>query len=162
MTQPPNSKTKASLSNHKSIPVSPFKTKNSSAKTFNKKSQKMPLSDSTFEQKNDRVLEDKMPTVAQLNELTKDEAIANPPMDNNSSYIPPESSEDREPGFLPVLKNRNFLTMWSGQVFSQLADKIYLVLMIAIISTRFQASNQSISGWVSAIMMAFTIPAVLT
>jgi hypothetical protein len=33
---------------------------------------------------------------------------------------------------------------WSG--FSQLADKVYLVLMIAIISSRFQASDQSISG----------------
>jgi len=46
-------------------------------------------------------------------------------------------------------------------VFSQLADKIYLVLMIAIISTQFQQANQSISGWVSAIMIAFTIPAIL-
>ncbi|MUL37076.1 MFS transporter [Gloeocapsopsis dulcis] len=70
-------------------------------------------------------------------------------------------SDLEELGFLPVLKNRNFLALWSGQVFSQLADKVYLVLMIAIISSRFQASNQSISGWVSAIMMAFTIPAVL-
>lgn len=69
--------------------------------------------------------------------------------------------EDKEPGFLPVLQNRNFLALWSGQVFSQLADKVYLVLMIAIISTQFQTGNQSISGWVSAIMMAFTIPAVL-
>jgi len=72
-----------------------------------------------------------------------------------------ESEDDKEPGFLPVLRNRNFLALWSGQVFSQLADKVYLVLMIAIISSRFQTGNQSISGWVSAIMMAFTIPAVL-
>lgn len=66
-----------------------------------------------------------------------------------------------EPGLLPVLQNKNFLALWSGQVFSQLADKVYLVLMIALISTHFQTSEQSISGWVSAIMMAFTIPAVL-
>jgi MFS family permease len=64
-------------------------------------------------------------------------------------------------GFVPVLNNRNFLALWSGQVFSQLADKIYLVLMIALITSRFQAANQTISGWVSAIMIAFTIPAVL-
>ncbi len=68
---------------------------------------------------------------------------------------------EQELGFLPVLRNRNFLSLWSGQVFSQLADKVYLVLMIAIISSRFQTGEQSISGWVSAIMMAFTIPAVL-
>ena len=60
-----------------------------------------------------------------------------------------------------VLKNRNFVTLWSGQIFSQLADKVYLVLMIAIIESQFQSENQSISGWVSAILIANTIPAVL-
>ncbi|MBW4668970.1 MAG: MFS transporter [Cyanomargarita calcarea GSE-NOS-MK-12-04C] len=64
-------------------------------------------------------------------------------------------------GFLAVLKNPNFLALWGGQVFCQLADKVYLVLMIALINTQFQTSDQSISGWVSALMMAFTIPAVL-
>ena len=72
-----------------------------------------------------------------------------------------ESEEIKELGFLPVLRNGNFLALWSGQVFSQLGDKVYLVLMIALISSRFQTGNQSISGWVSAIMMAFTIPAIL-
>ncbi len=66
-----------------------------------------------------------------------------------------------EQGFLPVLKNPNFLALWGGQVFCQIADKVYLVLMIALINTQFQGSDQSISGWVSALMMAFTIPAVL-
>ncbi|MGG6268470.1 MULTISPECIES: MFS transporter [unclassified Leptolyngbya] len=70
---------------------------------------------------------------------------------------PPEEPE----GFIPVLKNRNFLTLWSGQVFSQLSDKVYLVLMIALIASRFQSEGQTISGWVSSIMIAFTIPAIL-
>lgn len=69
--------------------------------------------------------------------------------------------ETPPPGFLSVLKNRNFVTLWSGQIFSQLADKVLLVLMIAIIESQFQSENQSISGWVSAIMIANTIPAVL-
>ncbi|TAF02514.1 MAG: MFS transporter [Nostocales cyanobacterium] len=64
-------------------------------------------------------------------------------------------------GFFPVLKNPNFLSLWAGQVFCQLADKVYLVLMIALINSEFQQSGQSISGWVSALMMIFTIPAVL-
>jgi MFS family permease len=68
---------------------------------------------------------------------------------------------ETETGFLPVLKNRNFLALWSGQVFSQLADKVYLVLTIALVASRFQAPDQTISRWVSAIMIAFTIPAVL-
>jgi MFS family permease len=70
-------------------------------------------------------------------------------------------SEEPVHGFWPVLKNRNFLALWSGQVFSQLADKVYLVLMIALIASRFQSEGQTISGWVSSIMIAFTIPAVL-
>ncbi|WP_267384607.1 MFS transporter [Cyanobacterium sp. uoEpiScrs1] len=64
-------------------------------------------------------------------------------------------------GFVPILQNPNFLTLWVGQIFSQLADKVYLVLMIALIAGNFQGKNQPISGWVSAIMIAFTIPAVL-
>jgi MFS family permease len=64
-------------------------------------------------------------------------------------------------GFMPVFKNRRFLILWSGQIFSQLADKVYLVLIISIIARRFQQADQPISGWVSAVMVAFTIPAVL-
>src|ERR671932_514847 len=70
-------------------------------------------------------------------------------------------AEPLKRGFMPVLQNRNFLALWSGQVFSQLADKVYLVLMIAIIASRFQDTGQTLSGWVSALMIAFTIPAVL-
>ena len=69
------------------------------------------------------------------------------------------STSDR--GFAPVLSNKQFLTLWSGQIFSQLADKVYLVMMIAIVTNQFQLPNQPISKWVSPIMIAFTIPAVL-
>jgi MFS family permease len=71
------------------------------------------------------------------------------------------SKDKQEQGFLPIIKNPNFLALWGGQVFCQLSDKVYLVLMIAIINTQFQTSDQTISGWVSTLMMAFTIPAVL-
>ena len=64
-------------------------------------------------------------------------------------------------GFGPVLKNPRFLILWGGQVFSQLADKFYLILMIALIVSYYQHGDQSISRWVSAIMIANTIPAVL-
>ena len=78
-------------------------------------------------------------------------------MDRQSASSKPPMSQ----GFVPILQNQRFLTLWVGQIFSQLADKIYLVLMIALIADHFQGDNQPISGWVSAIMMAFTIPAVL-
>jgi MFS family permease len=106
------------------------------------------------------------------NELTSPPAI-----DNSSSVLAADSAETNgevtlqpeipneskapQPGFLAVLKNRNFLILWSGQVFSQLADKVLLVLMIAIIESQFQSANQSISGWASAVMIANTIPAIL-
>jgi MFS family permease len=69
--------------------------------------------------------------------------------------------EEASRGLLVVLKNTNFLALWGGQVFSQLADKVYLVMAIAIVESQFQSANQSISGWVSAIMLASTIPAIL-
>ncbi len=78
---------------------------------------------------------------------------------STSPSDPPEP--EPENGFLPVLRNRNFLALWSGQVFSQLADKVYLVLMIALIASRFQSADQTISGWVSSLMIASTIPAIL-
>jgi len=93
-------------------------------------------------------------------DLTKKPKQQNQP---NTKPISAASLTDKEPerGLLPVLKNSKFLILWGGQVFSQLADKVYLVLTIAIIANQFQAAEQTISGWVSAIMIAFTIPAVL-
>ncbi|MBW4434072.1 MAG: MFS transporter [Pelatocladus maniniholoensis HA4357-MV3] len=80
----------------------------------------------------------------------------NKPVDTEAT-----SKDTQEYGFWPVLKNPNFLALWGGQVFCQLADKVYLVLMIALINTHFQTGAQTISAWVSALMMTFTIPAVL-
>ena len=78
-------------------------------------------------------------------------------LDDRAKSDPKPSSQ----GFVPVLKNSQFLILWSGQIFSQLADKVYLVMTIAIIANQFQLPNQPISKWVSPIMIAFTIPAVL-
>jgi len=83
-----------------------------------------------------------------------------PSEDNGPGLAEPPPTEV-ERGFWPVLRNRNFLALWGGQVFSQMADKVYLVLMIMIISTQIQQTDQTVSGWVSSIMVAFTIPAVL-
>ncbi|MGL5874168.1 MAG: MFS transporter [Xenococcaceae cyanobacterium] len=89
------------------------------------------------------------------------------PIDNNSAehqrdriLIEPVEHSSKQ-GFMPVLSNRRFLTLWSGQVFSQLADKVYLVLMIALVDSLFKTAEQPISRWVSPIMIAFTIPAIL-
>ncbi len=88
--------------------------------------------------------------------------LFDPPIIHHVSGKPdPQSPEPQEPKSRSVLTNPNFLFLWSGQVFSQIADKVYLVLIIAIISTRFQSEGETISGWVSSVMVAFTIPAIL-
>ena len=94
------------------------------------------------------------------------EAGSSPDASHQASAAPSAPAEhdqtaEQEAGFWPVLQNQNFLTLWGGQVFSQLADKVYLVLMIAIIASQYDVPGQTISGWVSAVMIAFTIPAVL-
>ncbi len=72
--------------------------------------------------------------------------------------LPPEEGET---GFWPVLSNRNFLTLWTGQLFSQVADKIYIVLMVAIIAAQYSHEDQPMSGLISGVMVALTVPAVL-
>ena len=79
---------------------------------------------------------------------------------NPNSKLSPKSTKNPQ-GFLPVLQNSRFLVLWGGQIFSQLADKVYLVLTIAIIASSFQIPGKPISLWVSPVTIAFTIPAVL-
>ena len=93
-----------------------------------------------------------------LSETENSEETITTEIPNNN--LSPKSTETPQ-GFLPVLKNSRFLVLWGGQVFSQLADKIYLVLTIAIIASTFQIPGKPISLWVSPVTIAFTIPAVL-
>jgi MFS family permease len=101
-------------------------------------------------------LPDHPPTETALETIASDTERA---IDHTMPSETPDTPSEQ--GFMPVLRNRNFLTLWGGQVFSQIADKIYLVFMIALVDGRFQQEGQAISGWVSSIMVAFTIPAVL-
>lgn len=58
-------------------------------------------------------------------------------------------------GFIEVLKNKHFLVLWLGQVFSQLADKV-LLLYLVILVTRVSSANST----VSVLFVVFTIPAM--
>lgn len=60
-------------------------------------------------------------------------------------------------GYRAVLQNRNFLALWVGQVFSQIADRIIFVVFIALIVTYFGPSDR----FSSFLYIAFTIPAIL-
>lgn len=93
--------------------------------------------------------------------LSESETSGNSSINHPTTVPVSDQNETNSQGFAPVLTNSRFVILWSGQIFSQLADKVYLVLMIAIIANQFQLPNQPISKWVSPIMIAFTIPAVL-
>jgi predicted MFS family arabinose efflux permease len=58
--------------------------------------------------------------------------------------------------FLKLLKNKNFVFLWIAQILSQLADKIFFLFMIVLV-TKNSFSNSS----VSILTVFFTIPSIL-
>lgn len=64
---------------------------------------------------------------------------------------------DKRQGYRVLLRNRNFLSLWLGQVFSQLGDRVVFVVFVAVIANAFGTST-SIQSW---LYVAFTIPAIL-
>lgn len=60
-------------------------------------------------------------------------------------------------GYRVVLTNRNFLALWIGQIFSQIADRIIFVVFISLIVSHFGPSDR----YSSFLYIAFTIPAIM-
>lgn len=60
-------------------------------------------------------------------------------------------------GYRAVLRNGNFLALWIGQIFSQIADRIIFVVFISLIVQHFGPSDR----YSSFLYIAFTIPAIL-
>jgi MFS family permease len=72
----------------------------------------------------------------------------------------PEKTPKEASGFQALLQNRPFLFLWTGQILSQIADKVLLVMLIALLTNyhipvRFAASSSSY------LLVAATIPAIL-
>lgn len=67
------------------------------------------------------------------------------------------SSFSKSEGYRAILKNRNFLSLWLGQVFSQLGDRVIFVVFVAVIASTFGTSTTL----QSYLYVAFTIPAIL-
>ncbi|HEY9872281.1 MAG TPA: MFS transporter [Candidatus Obscuribacterales bacterium] len=63
-------------------------------------------------------------------------------------------------GFRALLKNRPFLMLWSGQVLSQVADKVLFILLIELL-VNYQPPVALKNSMRSALMIAVTLPAVL-
>jgi predicted MFS family arabinose efflux permease len=64
-------------------------------------------------------------------------------------------------GFGALLKNRGFMLLWIGQLISQLADKVFFVLMIALLEVYPPPPGLAQNSMYSTLMVAFTIPAIL-
>ncbi|MBE9038208.1 MFS transporter [aff. Roholtiella sp. LEGE 12411] len=64
-------------------------------------------------------------------------------------------------GFGALLKNRSFMLLWIGQLVSQLADKVFFVLMIALLENYPPPPGLAENSMYSTLMLAFTIPAIL-
>jgi predicted MFS family arabinose efflux permease len=62
-------------------------------------------------------------------------------------------------GFRALLHNQRFLKLWGGQIISQVADKVFFVLLIALL-VNYQPIPVLANSMRSALMIAFTLPAV--
>lgn len=62
-------------------------------------------------------------------------------------------------GFRALLKNQPFLLMWFGQLLSQVADKIFFILLIAVLEN-YQPIVGMKNSMRSTLMLAFTLPAI--
>lgn len=58
-------------------------------------------------------------------------------------------------GFGAVLRNRQFVSLWSGQIISQLADKVFYLLMVVLVTTGSTAHSS-----ISLLTIIYTLPAV--
>lgn len=80
-------------------------------------------------------------------------SIQAPPPETDT---PTPGAAGQPEGYRAVLSNRNFLALWIGQIFSQVADRIIFVVFIALIVAYFGPSDR----YNSYLYLAFTIPAI--
>ena len=71
----------------------------------------------------------------------------------------PTRSQPSRTGFLALLHNRPFMMLWSGQILSQIADKVFFVLLIALLSD-YGSSPETENSMRSVVMIAATLPAI--
>ena len=69
------------------------------------------------------------------------------------------SSPEPSSGFRGLLHNRGFVNLWAGQIISQLADKIFFVLLIALV-VDYQPPRMLENFSRASVMIANTLPAV--
>jgi MFS family permease len=70
-----------------------------------------------------------------------------------------EKTPKEASGYQALLKNRPFLLLWCGQIFSQIADKVLLVMSIALLNS-YNVPDRFAAASSSYLMIATTIPAI--
>lgn len=75
--------------------------------------------------------------------------------------FPVEEPSAPNSGFRALLKNRSFLVLWIGQLLSQVADKVLLILLIARLDFYKPAFLGTENSMRSTLLLTFTLPAIL-
>lgn len=86
----------------------------------------------------------------------------NTPLSNQTDLAKPTY----RPGFREVFANRQFMSLWLAQIFSQFSDRAVFVLFVAVLTAQQTSRNSYTNGIGAAEMtgllyVTFTIPAVL-
>ena len=76
-----------------------------------------------------------------------------------------KAAEESKSGYRSLFANRQFMSLWIAQVFSQFADRVVFVLFVAVLTANEQATiagkHFESAQLTSLLYVAFTIPAVL-
>jgi MFS family permease len=83
--------------------------------------------------------------------------LQTPSTEDNVAASLAEAPLSAREGYRVVLTNPNFLALWIGQIFSQIADRIIFVVFISLIVSHFGPSDR----YSSFLYIAFTIPAIM-
>ncbi|MBD2185070.1 MFS transporter [Planktothrix sp. FACHB-1355] len=76
--------------------------------------------------------------------------------------FPTDPSTASSNGFGNLLKKRPFMALWIGQIVSQVADKVFFILLISLVAEYQEQAQQGFGNSMrSAAMVAFTLPAIL-
>jgi len=72
----------------------------------------------------------------------------------------PANPQPSRSGFQALLHNQRFLNLWGGQVVSQIADKVFFVLLVALL-VNYRPIPGLANSMRSAIVIVLTLPAIL-
>jgi len=88
-------------------------------------------------------------------------------LDKSKKKTPSINQKSPLPGFREVFKNRQFMSLWFAQIFSQFADRAVFVLFVAVLTAQqiINSTSNTIgigaAEMTSLLYVTFTIPAVL-